>query len=150
MDLRDQSGKSPSQMEDQVREGWPSDIKINDTETTINADNTAQMSHFLSGMGNRLTTAQQAPWNDFGNQYPNVNLSSPRVMTLLITPENQPVNGTNEAPVKGFAPVYVQSLSADGSQLMLRFLPPFILSDNNTTVPNGTPLSGVRTIRLID
>ncbi len=149
-DLRDSSGKSPAQMQDQIIHGWDQPITIGDTETTLNAEEGAQAKKFEAGMLARFVQAQGIPWNDFGNLYPNIPRDSPRVMTLLMTPENQPVNGTNDAPITGFVPVYVESVSSDGGQMRLRILPPTFLSEGQSQVPGNPTLSGVRSIRLID
>lgn len=149
-DMREPSGKSPAEMADEVRNGWGEPILIGDVATTLNADNGTQGAKFEGAMSERLARAQLEPWRDFGNQYPNVRRDSPRVVTLLMTPANQPVNGTNDAPITGFAPVYVESVSKDGSRLRLRILPPTFISDGQTPASGDTIVSGIRGIRLID
>jgi Flp pilus assembly protein TadG len=145
-DLRAPPGKSPAQMEDQIRNGWDEPIRVGDTATTLNAAKVAsQGKHFEDAMSDRLASAGA----DTGTAtLATVNPNSPRVMTFIITPAQAQVDGTNEAPVVAFAKVYVQSVSGDGTVLRVFFLGSTFSSDagSGAGTPGGTSL---RTIRLI-
>jgi Flp pilus assembly protein TadG len=126
-DLRAQNSKSPSHMQDQLQ--WGSTFNeptyIGGAETTLNAANVAQAKKFQDGMLTRFTAANGAPWYDDGSKYTNIPPGSPRVVNFIVTPEQQAVNGNNNARVIGFVPVYVESITIVGDvmRMNIRFLP---------------------------
>jgi hypothetical protein len=70
-------------------------------------------------------------FNDNGDKFTKIPPGSPRMMYFIVTPEQQAVNGTNNARVVGFAPVYVERMvvgqdpvtKEDVIKLRVRFLP---------------------------
>jgi Flp pilus assembly protein TadG len=155
-DLRDtQTSKSNSHMENQLQ--WGSNFKevteIEKTETTLNAGGPAQVMQFAAGMQSRLTAAAGAPWYDDGTKFTDIPAGSPRLIYMIITPQDQPVNGSNNAVVQGFVPVYVQSLTVSGDtmRLVVRMLP-MTTGEGGEYVDarNNRDAEGLRIIRLID
>jgi hypothetical protein len=132
MDLRDGSnGKAPAQMQDQLQWGTQFDevTRVGGSETTLNAANPSQANHFERGMQSRFDAA--VGFNDNGDKFTKIPPGSPRMMYFIVTPEQQAVNGTNNARVVGFAPVYVERMvvgqdpvtKEDVIKLRVRFLP---------------------------
>lgn len=127
-DLRGPNGKSPAHMQDQLQ--WGSTFNeltfIGGSETTLNAANISQAHKFEDGMQSRITAAAGASYNDNGTMFTNIPAGSPRLVTFIVTPETQAVNGTNNAQVVGFAPAYVETYTVNGAVMgiRVRFLPP--------------------------
>jgi hypothetical protein len=151
-DLRDSNGKSPHVMEETIRNGWHEPINIGDRETTLNASENSQEKKFTDAIEDRLNEARGHPWSDNGDrtvEARNIDPTSPRVMTFIITPPQPAVVGTNDALVTGFVTVYVKGFSVDGKLLEVMFLPPRFLS-NGTSGTGPVTGTGFRTVRLID
>ena len=126
-DLRSQNSKSPAHMQDQLQ--WGSTFNevtlIGGTETTLNAANVAQAKKFEDGINSRFAAALGATYNDNGTKYSSIPAGTPRQVNLILTPEQQAVNGNNNALVLGFVPVYIEAITVSGSsmQMRVRFLP---------------------------
>ena len=125
-DLREQNSKSPAQMQNQLQ--WGSTFNeqtiVGGTETTLNAASGSQDKKFGDGMESRFNAANSSAYGyDNGTKFTSIPPGSPRVMYLILTPESQPVNGNNNALVKGFVPVYVEAASGDPMTMRIRFLP---------------------------
>jgi hypothetical protein len=151
-DLRDSSGKSPHVMEETIKNGWQDPIKVGDYETTLNAAENSQGKKFADAIEFRLDQARGAPWFDNGDrtvEAENIDPTSKRVMTFIMTPPQVAVVGSNDALVTGFVTVYVKGISADGTKLDVMFLPPRFLS-NGTSGTGPVSGTGFRTVRLID
>jgi Flp pilus assembly protein TadG len=123
LDLNDsQVAASPSQMQGQLQ--WGSAFNesswIGGTETTLADSITAQASHFVAGMQTRLTAAAGPPWYDDGTKFTNIPAGSPRVMIFVVTPEQEAVNGSHNAEVVGFVPVYVESMTIGKHYMQIR------------------------------
>ncbi|HEX8835243.1 MAG TPA: pilus assembly protein TadG-related protein [Abditibacteriaceae bacterium] len=155
-DLRGPNGKSPAHMQNQLQWGstYNEPTYVGGTETTLNAANISQAQKFEAGMLSRITAANASPWNDDGTNFTNIPAGSPRMMYFIVTPEQQAVNGNNNARVVGFVPVYVESMEINGSQMKIRirFLPLNSGSgggytDANTSDPSN---ASFRISRLVD
>jgi Flp pilus assembly protein TadG len=124
MDLRDgNQGKSPAQMQNQLQWGstFSDPVTVGGVAQTLNAFNTAQAKNFREGLQTRFTAAAGAPWYDTGNRFPNIPAGSPLIMNFIMTPEQQAVNGNNNAPILGFVPVYIESFSVVGTEMKIKF-----------------------------
>jgi hypothetical protein len=155
-DLRAQNSKSPSQMQGQLQ--WGSTFNeityLNGTETTLNAANNSQSKKFEDGMQSRFTAAAGSQFSDDGTKFTNIPPGSPRMMTFIVTPEQQAVNGNNNARVVGFAPVYVETMRVEGDfmSMRVRFLPPTAGGGGSYTDVSGSDSDSApfRIERLID
>jgi hypothetical protein len=154
-DLRQQNSKSPSHMQNQLQ--WGSTFNevttIGSTETTLNASKSAETKFFRDGMLSRFNAASGAPWNDDGTKFTDIPAGSPRMMTFIVTPEQQAVNGNNNARVVAFAPVYVESVTVSGDYMSMRvrFLPPTAGGGGGYTDVTGSDpdAAGFRVERLV-
>jgi Flp pilus assembly protein TadG len=156
-DLRNgNNGKSPSQMQGQLQWGSTYDevTNIGDTEQTLNAARPSETKFLGDGIDSRTNAAQNGPWADDGNKFTNIPQGSPRVVYLILTPESQPVNGNNYAPVKGFVPVYIvdKFTDKDTYRILVRMLPrDYNAGGNQTPVTNYDPaLASLYRKRLIN
>ncbi|HEX8550697.1 MAG TPA: pilus assembly protein TadG-related protein [Abditibacteriaceae bacterium] len=131
-DLREgNQAKSPAHMQDQLQWGstFNEIITINKQVQTLNAAMPSEIKHMGDGLQTRLDAANRAPYFDNGTRFTDIPAGSPRVMHFIVTPEQPAINGNNNAPVKGFVPVYVEAFSVaevDGKRqmrLQIRFLP---------------------------
>jgi hypothetical protein len=125
---------------------------VGDTETTLDAAKNAQVKKFQDAIEDRLAKARKSPWFHYGDRTVKANNMDPgrkRVMTLIVTPPQAAVNGTNNALVTAFVMVYVKGISADGTKLDVMFLPPNF-NANGDSGPGPVADTGVRTVRLID
>jgi len=127
-DLRAQNSKSPAWMQSQLQ--WGSTFNeptlIEGSETTLNAANNAQAQKFADGIQSRVTAAAASPYFDDGTKFTEIPAGSPRLVTFIVTPEQQAVNGNNNALVIGFAPAYIETYTTSGGVMAMRvrFLPP--------------------------
>jgi len=156
-DLSSSGGKSPSQMEGQLQWGsaFNEPTSIGDSETTLNASDVAQSSHFEAGMQTRFTAAKGAPWYDTGRSFTKIPPGSPLLVMMIVTPEAQAINGNNAAPVLAFQPTYIEAMTVTKGtmRLRVRLLPP------NTNIgggvwtdvsPNDPVAVKVATARLVE
>lgn len=155
-DLRTQNSKSPSHMQNQLQ--WGSTFNeptfLGGTETTLNAANVAQAKKFEDGMVSRFNAALGGQFGDDGTKFTNIPPGSPRLMTFIVTPEQQAVNGNNNARVVGFAPAYVEVIRVEGDymNMRVRFLPPTAGGGGSYTDVTGSDpdASAFRIERLVD
>ncbi len=135
-DLRNNNAKSPAKMKDQLTGDETQVSSIGDLETTLNASNNATSKKFGDGLSDLMNESRSAPWYDadgagirYNDIVSGVGLrSNPRVINLIVTPGTITTNnGTYNTQVQGYAPVYVENYSDQGSDstyMRVRFLPP--------------------------
>lgn len=142
-DLRPTNAKSPTQMQNQLLNGY-SLVKIGDAVTSLNASDQVVNNNFTPAIAARFQNSANAPWNDVwtgnvatstGSLYNQIIAGTsppdnPRVVNLIV---NKPVsanNGTTDHIVLAFVPVYIESWQNDS--MTIRFLPDSLFSGSSS------------------
>jgi hypothetical protein len=178
-DLRDNNAKSPAQFYDQLigQDVETTYVNTGDCatnplacENTLNASTSATHQKLEAGIATLTELSARAPWGDRASstiggdqalsaQQGTALLDNPRIINLLITDGNNnlPNNGTWDTAVRGYAPVYIDRITAENIggesvyKLRVAFLPPMSAPDgsdsNNDT---SGELSGLRVSKLVD
>jgi Flp pilus assembly protein TadG len=133
-DLRPQSAKSPSQMQQQLINGYDN-VHIGDSQTSLNASDDTVRKNFEPALADRFQRAAQSPWNDTwtcslfgstGSRYDEIlagksPFNNPRVVRFVVNPEAPANGGTTNHLIVAFQPVYLEAWTGD--KLVVRFLP---------------------------
>lgn len=188
-DLRNSPSKSGAHFQRQITNDATARAlsSLGDYETSLNASDHAQ-GGFLGGAFETIfQRAAQAPFNDAsatpflnadGNKYADIlagnspvdrqGKPNPRIMSLVIVPApvNAPINGSWEAQVQGYAPVYVKRIYSTVDPILdpvtgetlstetvwkmdVGFLPPANNSNGACIAGDGTNITGQRIIGLV-
>lgn len=167
-DLRQNNGKSPKKMQDQLIGADRPTVTIyngssctnTSCEQSLNASGNAQGKFYAAGLDTLIGEAAGAPWYDgTGNNGTNLavynnmvngktDYSNPRVINLIVTNPQLAQNGNSNMPVLAYVPVYILGYTGDGKSTDLNvtflFLP--TPTDLPTTIVTSSP---ARTISLL-
>jgi Flp pilus assembly protein TadG len=134
------SAGSPRKMQDQIAGEEKVPVNIGNAPRILTSN--AQAGFFKEGIGVMFARAAGAPWNDgvalgeawqtVGTQFNNIvagtaPADNPRVVSLYITDNIASTGGSYNSPVRGFAPVYIESVTTDAlgfTKMQVRFFPP--------------------------
>lgn len=146
LNLDPSGSKSPSQMRDQITgDGKERAILIypgedaDSVEDVDRVNSSSQGKFYVEAMETLFSRAEASPWFDaplngnidanVGTDYANLLAGTepanhPRVLNIIVSPDTGPHNNY-KAPVKTFAPVYIERVFSDsrGLHTVFRFLP---------------------------
>jgi Flp pilus assembly protein TadG len=161
LDLRfDNNGKSPAQFEDDLDNGSPETVHLNQQiNSTLNASLSAQGPKMEDAIMGRINAAAAAPYYDTGSRYvfPKYPDGDPRVVTIIIADPNPQDNSNPMVTARAIVPVYIESVRSPGNSdnyyLHLRILPgipAYGSEDPGIEVgDDSTPDTGLAVVKLV-